>query len=271
MGTKAKDGHPTTVCPVRRSYSDAAAGTFPPLPTVSPAVMPERETGAAEEIKNAPPEATLKGNEEVYSLANHEAPCPPASPARKDTMVDVASIPDKQDVSCLVASPAEKQAHGGTDTPAASLAECAVVSDAFKCTDAGVSSSAAFEPNEPNTLMPSESQARDFLEQVARRHGNSSLTRLDKQLAVKVVGGDNIDSAALPLPESSESSFSLGVDSSIELSLSLDECDVEMVAPREVKRAHTSGTSSDGAQDSRSEPQQPKKPRPSSRGPKCVV
>ncbi|KAH7944519.1 hypothetical protein HPB52_020823 [Rhipicephalus sanguineus] len=38
-----------------------------------------------------------------------------------------------------------------------------------------------------------------------------------KQLAVKVVGGDNIHSAALPLPDSSESSFSLGVDSSIEL------------------------------------------------------
>ncbi|KAH7968669.1 hypothetical protein HPB52_010612 [Rhipicephalus sanguineus] len=90
-------------------------------------------------------------------------------------------------------------------------------------------------------------------------------------LMVKVVGGDNIDSAALPLPESSESSFSLGVDSSIELSPSLDERDVEMLAPREVKRAHTSGTSSDGAQDSRSESQQPKKPRPSSRGPKCVV
>ncbi|KAH7971991.1 hypothetical protein HPB52_004754 [Rhipicephalus sanguineus] len=69
----------------------------------------------------------------------------------------------------------------------------------------------------------------------------------------------------------SESSFSLGVDSSIELSPSLDECDVEMLVPREVKRAHTTGTSSDGTQDSRSESQQPKKPRPSSRGPKCVV
>ncbi|KAL1442938.1 hypothetical protein MTO96_046174 [Rhipicephalus appendiculatus] len=75
----------------------------------------------------------------------------------------------------------------------------------------------------------------------------------DKQPAVKVVGGDNVDPAALPLPESSESSFSLGVDSSIELSSSLDECDVEMLAPRDVKRAHTAGTSSDGTQDSRSE------------------
>ncbi|XP_049275209.1 uncharacterized protein LOC125759838, partial [Rhipicephalus sanguineus] len=90
---------------------------------------------------------------------------------------------------------------------------------------------------EPSLVLQQlqQSQARDFLEQVARRHGNSLLTRLDKQLAVKVVGGDNIDSAALPLPESSESSFSLGVDSSIELSPSLDECDVEMLAPREVK------------------------------------
>ncbi|KAL1423345.1 hypothetical protein MTO96_021316 [Rhipicephalus appendiculatus] len=124
------------------------------------------------------------------------------------------------------------------------------------------------------------SQARRFLqkarlgtslEQVARRHGNSLPTRLDKQPAVKVVGGDNVDPAALPLPESSESSFSLGVDSSIELSSSLDECDVEMLAPRDVKRAHTAGTSSDGTQDSRSESQQPKKPRPSSRGSNCAV
>ncbi|KAH8025846.1 hypothetical protein HPB51_012878 [Rhipicephalus microplus] len=35
--------------------------------------------------------------------------------------------------------------------------------------------------------------------------------------------------------------------------------------------AHKSGTSSDGTQDSRSEFQQPKKPRPSSRGSNCAV
>ncbi|KAL1448352.1 hypothetical protein MTO96_028231 [Rhipicephalus appendiculatus] len=91
--------------------------------------------------------------------------------------------------------------------------------------------------------IATESQARDFLEQVARRHGNSLLTCLDKHPAAKVVGEDNVDPAALPLPESSESSFSLGVDSSIELSSSLDECDVEMLAPRDVKRALTAGTS----------------------------
>ncbi|KAL1444422.1 hypothetical protein MTO96_006980 [Rhipicephalus appendiculatus] len=136
-------------------------------------------------------------------------------------MVDVAPIPGKHNVSCLPASAAKKHRHSETDALTAPLipaAECAVVSDALKCMDAGVSSGAALEPNEPNTSVPSESQARDFLEQVARRHGNSLLTRLDKQAAVKVVGGDNVDPAALPLPESSESSFSLGVNSSIELS-----------------------------------------------------
>ncbi|KAL1444592.1 hypothetical protein MTO96_045481, partial [Rhipicephalus appendiculatus] len=97
------------------------------------------------------------------------------------------------------------------------------------------------------------SQARDFLEQVGR-HGNSLLKRLDKQPAVKVVGGDNVDPATLRLPESSESSFRLGVDSSIELSSSLDECDVEILAAGDVKRAHTAGTSSDGTQDSRLSP-----------------
>ncbi|KAL1469750.1 hypothetical protein MTO96_024865 [Rhipicephalus appendiculatus] len=240
-----------------------------------PTITAERETGAAEEIvKYSPPEATLREKEEAHSLANPRTPCLPASLTRKeDTMDDGASTLSKHNVPCLPASPADKQTLVGADALAASLipaADCAVVSDIPK-SDAGVSSDAVSKPNEPNTPVLSESQAHDFLDQVARRHGNSLLTRLDKQPAVKVVGGDNVDPAALPLPESSESSFSLGVDSSIELSPSLDECDVEMLAPREVKRAHTTGTSSDGSQDSRSESQQPKKPRPSSRGPKCVV
>ncbi|KAL1474784.1 hypothetical protein MTO96_037724 [Rhipicephalus appendiculatus] len=168
---------------------------------------------------------------------------------------------------------ADKQTLVGADALATSLipaANCAVVSDIPK-SDAGVSSDAVSKPNEPNTPVPPESQARDFLEQVARRHGNSLLTRLDKHSPVKVVGGDNVDPAALPLPESSESSFSLGVDSSIELSPNLDECDVKMLAPREAKHANTADNSSDGSRDSRSEYQQPKKPRPSSRWPKCVV
>ncbi|KAL1454746.1 hypothetical protein MTO96_006269 [Rhipicephalus appendiculatus] len=227
-------------------------------------------------FQKSPPEVTLKENEE-RRLANPSTPRLPASPTRNEDTVDVAPIPGKHNVSCLPASPAEKHTHSETDASSAPLipaAECAVVSDALKCMDAGVSSGAALEPKEPNTSVPSESQARDFLEQVARRHVNSLLTRLDKQPAVKVVGGDNVDPASLPLPElpeSSESSFSLGVDSSIELSSSLDEWDVEMLVPRDVKRAHTAGTSSDGTQDSRSESQQPKKPRPSSRGSKCAV
>ncbi|KAH7934814.1 hypothetical protein HPB52_000998 [Rhipicephalus sanguineus] len=269
MGTKAK-----VATALRRSYSDAAAATFPPLPTVSPAVTAERESGAADEIlRNSPSEAMVNG--QVCSLANPNAPCLPASlTAKCDTTVDVAPISAKHNEPCLPAPQAEKQKHAGTDAPAPSsisAAECTVVSDVPKCTDAGVSSGAALKPDEPTTAVPSESQARDFLEQVARRHGNSLLTRLEKQPTVKVIGGDNVDPAALPLPESSESSFSLGVDSSIELSPSLDGCDVEMLVPREVKRAHTTGTSSDGTQDSHSESQQPKKPRPSSRGPKCVV
>ncbi|KAL1480049.1 hypothetical protein MTO96_051364 [Rhipicephalus appendiculatus] len=249
--------------------------SFPPLPTVSPAVTAERETGAVDDLlKDSIPEPTLNG--EVCSLANPSAPGLPASLTRKeeDATVHAAPISAKHVVPCSPGPQAEKHTHSETDAPATPLlpaAECAVVSDALKCTEAGVSSGVALEPNEPNTSVPSESQARDFLEQVARRHGNSLLTRLDKQPAVKVVGGDNVDPAALPLPESSESSFSLGVDSSIELSSSLDECDVEMPAPRDVKRAHTAGTSSDGTQDSRSESQQPKKPRPSSRGSNCAV
>ncbi|KAL1469581.1 hypothetical protein MTO96_040995, partial [Rhipicephalus appendiculatus] len=236
----------------------------------------ERETGAVEDLlKDSIPEPTLNV-EEVCSLANPSAPGLPASPTRKedDTTVHAAPISAKHVVPCSPGPQAEKQALVGTDTQDASLipaAECAVVSDVPKWTDAGVSSGTALKSNELNSLVPSENQARDFLEQVARRHGSSLLTRLDKQPAVKVVGGDNDDPAALPISDSSESSFSLGVDSSIVLSPSLDGCDVEMLPPRDVKRAHTAGTSSDGTQGSRSESQQPKKPRPSSRGPKCVV
>ncbi|KAL1467790.1 hypothetical protein MTO96_041925 [Rhipicephalus appendiculatus] len=189
-------------------------------------------------------------------------------------MVHAAPISAKRVVPCSPGPQAEKQAPVGTDTLDASLipaAECTVVSDVPKCTDAGVSSGTALKSNQSNSSVPSENQARDFLEQVARRHGSSLLTRLDKQPAVKVVAGDNVDPAALPVSDSSESSFSLGVDSSIGLSPSLDRCDVEMLPPRDVKRAHTAGTSSDRTQGSRSESQQPKKPRPSSRGPKCVV
>ncbi|KAH6934777.1 hypothetical protein HPB50_000741 [Hyalomma asiaticum] len=60
---------------------------------------------------------------------------------------------------------------------------------------------------------------------------------MNKLPLVKVVGGDNIDPATLPFVESPESSFSLGVDSSIELPPSLDECDVEMLCHRDVRRA----------------------------------
>ncbi|KAL1442399.1 hypothetical protein MTO96_030830 [Rhipicephalus appendiculatus] len=211
-----------------------------------PTITAERETRAAEEIvKNSPPEVTLREKEEEHSLANPNRPCLPASLTRKEDIMDgVASTLGKHKVPCLPASPADKQTLVGADALATSLipvADCAVVSDIPK-SDAGVSSDAVLKPNEPNTSP-----------------------------AVKVVGGENVDPAGLPLPESSESSFSLGVDSSIELSPSLDKCDVEMLAPREVKRAHTAGTSSDGTQDGLSESQQPKKPRPSSRGPKCVV
>nr|XP_054925842.1 uncharacterized protein LOC126529466 [Dermacentor andersoni] len=37
------DSHPTVACPVRRSYSDAAAGAFPPLPPASTAVATARD------------------------------------------------------------------------------------------------------------------------------------------------------------------------------------------------------------------------------------
>ncbi|KAL1468864.1 hypothetical protein MTO96_041208 [Rhipicephalus appendiculatus] len=110
---------------------------------------------------------------------------------KEDTMDDVASTLGKHNLPCFPASPADKQTLVGADALTASLipaADCAVVSDIPK-SDAGVSSDEVSKPNEPNTPVPSESQARDFLEQVARRHGNSLLTRLDKQPAVKVVGG----------------------------------------------------------------------------------
>lgn len=48
------DNHPTTVCPVRRSYSDATAGTFPALPSVSPTATDEREPGAVLEERQNP-------------------------------------------------------------------------------------------------------------------------------------------------------------------------------------------------------------------------
>ncbi|KAL1431487.1 hypothetical protein MTO96_002258 [Rhipicephalus appendiculatus] len=199
-------------------------------------VRTERETGAVEDLlKDSIPEPTLNGEEEC-SLANPSAPGLPASPTRKgdDTTVHAAPISAKHVVPCSPGPQAEKQALVGTDTQDASLipaAECAAVSDVPKLTDAGVSSGTALKSNESNSLVPSENQARDFLEQVARRHGSSLLTRLDKQPAVKVVGGDNDDPAALPVSDSSESSFSLGVDSSIVLSPSLDGCDVEMLPP----------------------------------------
>ncbi|KAL1454729.1 hypothetical protein MTO96_043687, partial [Rhipicephalus appendiculatus] len=157
-----------------------------------PTITAERETGAAEEIvKNSPPEATFRENEEVNSLANPNTPCLPASLTGKEyAMDDVAST--------------------------LGLTQCAI------------------------------QQSRSSVETTSTLQPYRYLNRR-------------------------KAASSLGVDSSIELSPSLDECDVEMLAPREVKRAHTAGTSSDGSQDSRSESQQPKKPRPSSRGPKCVV
>ncbi|KAH7976570.1 hypothetical protein HPB52_016299 [Rhipicephalus sanguineus] len=228
------DPHATVACTIRRLYSEAASKDFPPLQPVTP----------ASDKREVPPTPAPGPAQDQNTQDAMPHPTPSASPVSPD-LAGASADNDPVCVSRPLVITIERRA--GTSLHSGSTertdADNSVTSDA---SHAASSSSA-------NSPTIEESPSTD-----------------DGTPVVKVVGGDNVDPAALPLPESSESSISLGVDSSIELSTGLDECDVEMLFPREVKRAHTTGTCSDGAQDSRSESQQPKKPRTSSRGPTCV-
>ncbi|KAH7951878.1 hypothetical protein HPB52_014481 [Rhipicephalus sanguineus] len=96
--------------------------------------------------------------------------------------------------------------------------------------------------------------------------------RRDVDTAATIEDVDPSLPAAQPLPQqdtSSEDSFSLGLDGSIGLS-SVGEFDVEVEAPREMKRGHTSTSCSDEVSDGRAEAQRPKKSRPSSGGSNCA-
>ncbi|KAH7960519.1 hypothetical protein HPB49_020906 [Dermacentor silvarum] len=85
------DGHPTAVCPVRRSYSDAAAGAFPPLPPASAAAATARDALTKETTSTVQQPESANDKEEASSSGNRNAPCSPASSNEKEdrAIVDV--------------------------------------------------------------------------------------------------------------------------------------------------------------------------------------
>ncbi|XP_070396503.1 uncharacterized protein [Dermacentor albipictus] len=252
------DSHPTVACPVRRSYSDAATGAFPPLPPASAAVATAREA-ITKKIALTPQElASRNEKEEACSSRSPSASCSPASSTEKEDR-DVAD----RNTPCSLASQAAKDTRAVAESASTSAATI-TSPDPSKVLNADKAPDPAIAVVDVPTKSAAASSAS-----VASPTAALPL-HLGGPPAAEVVGVDEINPAVLPLPtsSSSENSFSLGVDSSVGLSPSLDELDIEMAAPRDVKRAHASASGSDGGPDRRAELQRPKKPRPSSRGSK---
>ncbi|KAH7962311.1 hypothetical protein HPB52_015425 [Rhipicephalus sanguineus] len=264
------DGHPTVVCPVRRSYSDAATGAFPPL---KPASVPTTDSGDVEEVTDAVLASPLRvpSNEaqDEGSIAD-ATPCASASPPMQEACAsedaarcpanDVGVPPTPSDAMCTNELSSRAAAVGVT--PATPVLQ----NDSAHSSGAQENIAASSVAATPTTSTPRRTRKKSPARKVltpARRDVDSAATIEDVDPSLP---------AAQPLPPqdtSSEDGFSLGLDGSIGLS-SLGEFDVEMEAPREIKRGHTSTSCSDEVSDGRAEAQRPKKPRPSSGGSNCA-
>lgn len=236
------DGHPAVVRPVRHSYLDTAAGAFLPLSPASAVVAFARDAVTEEIVINQPVSANDK---EASNSGNYNMPCSPASQTTKggggSTSAAIISVPDCAEFLNIVKTPDPMTSMLSTSMKPAVASPTTNVSLPTPCPIPG-SSAKAITP-----------------------------LRLNEPLTTEVVGSDDINPASQPLLTPSENSFSLGVQCSVRLSPSLDGFSVEMVLPREVKRAHMSATGSDSAPDCHTELQRRKKPRPSLAGSKCAL
>ncbi|KAH7985847.1 hypothetical protein HPB52_025370 [Rhipicephalus sanguineus] len=265
------DGHPTVVCPVRRSYSDAATGAFPPL---KPASVPTTDSGDVEEVTDAVLASPLRvpSNEvqDEGSIAD-ATPCASASPPMQEACAsedaahcpanDVGVPPTPSDAMCTNELSSRAAAVGVT--PARPVLQ----NDSAHSSGAQENIAASSVAATPTTSTPRRTRKKSPARKVltpARRDVDSAATIEDVDPSLP---------AAQPLPPqdtSSEDSFSLGLDGSTRLS-SLGEFDVEMEAPREIKRGHTSTSCSDEVSDGRAEAQRPKNLDPLWRVELCVV
>lgn len=255
------DGHPTVVCPVRRSYSDAAAGAFPPL---TPATEPTTDSGDAEEVTDAVLASPLQvpSNEAHNESAIVDATLgASASPLVQEPCAskDATHCPENG-VGVSSLTPLDVQC---TNDPSYQAAAVGV----------GPTTPVILENSGENTTASSVAAAPTI--STSRRTRKKSPTQrvptpacrdVDSAASIKDVDPSLPAAQSLPPQDtSSEDGFSLGLDSSIGLS-SLADFDVEMGAPRETKRGHTSSSCSDERSDGRGKSQRSKKPRPSSGG-----
>ncbi|KAH6938226.1 hypothetical protein HPB50_007812 [Hyalomma asiaticum] len=79
------DGHPTVACPVRRSYSDAATGSFPPLIPTSTATAASEDVVVVKDAVLASPlqvaESETQGDGSVHDATPRASATPPAQQA----------------------------------------------------------------------------------------------------------------------------------------------------------------------------------------------
>ncbi|KAH7948223.1 hypothetical protein HPB52_019513 [Rhipicephalus sanguineus] len=248
---------------------NAATGAFPPL---KPASVPTTDSGDVEEVTDAVLASPLRvpSNEaqDEGSIAD-ATPCASASPPMQEACAsedaarcpanDVGVPPTPSDAMCTNELSSRAAAVGVT--PATPVLQ----NDSARSSGAQENIAASSVAATPTTSTPRRTRKKSPARKVltpARRDVDSAATIEDVDPSLP---------AAQPLPPqdtSSEDSFSLGLDGSIGLS-SLGEFDVEMEAPREIKRGHTSTSCSDEVSDGRAEAQRPKKPRPSSGGSNC--
>ncbi|KAH6930036.1 hypothetical protein HPB50_008107 [Hyalomma asiaticum] len=74
------DGHPTVVCPVRRSYSDAATGAFPPLKPTSTAAAASEDVAVVKDAVLASPLQVAENETQGDGSVHDATPCASASP-----------------------------------------------------------------------------------------------------------------------------------------------------------------------------------------------
>ncbi|KAH6925728.1 hypothetical protein HPB50_008990 [Hyalomma asiaticum] len=270
------DGHPTVVCPVRRSYSDAATGAFPPLKPTSTATAASEDVAVVKDAVLASPLQVAENETQGDGSVHDATPCASASPPAQQALVS-----DNAELSPFNATSVSPDARS-TNVPssqaaAASAAPAAAVVPTATASQ-GDHEDASSEPSPDSqdataatsrAVAPATSTPRRVLRKTTAQKALASVREDSPAGKTERVGFEDDDPslpAAQRLPSSdtsSEDSFSLGLSSVV-------ESDIEMGTLREVKRGHTSSACSDEASDGRAETQRPKKPRPSSGRSKCA-
>ncbi|KAH6934547.1 hypothetical protein HPB50_025297 [Hyalomma asiaticum] len=149
VAARCGDGHPTVVCPVRRSYSDAATGAFPPLKPTPTATAASEDVVVLKGAVLASPlqvaENETQGDGSVHDATPRASASPPAQQAL------VSDNAELSPVNATSVSPYARSTNVPRSQDAAAAAPAAgVVPAATASPDDHEDASSELSPNSPD-------------------------------------------------------------------------------------------------------------------------